>query len=81
MPKYLLLKHYSGSPGEGPDFAPMNEWTPEECEAHFQLQRDTCHPDRASPPGHRRASWCDLQRIVGDLLWASTLGPLSSVSD
>ncbi|HWC36308.1 MAG TPA: YciI family protein [Mycobacteriales bacterium] len=41
MPKYLILKHYQGGP-EAPGFAPMSEWTPEECEAHFQYQRDTC---------------------------------------
>lgn len=41
MPKYLLLKHYRGGP-EAPGFAPMNEWTPEEQEAHFQFQRDVC---------------------------------------
>jgi hypothetical protein len=41
MPKYLLLKHYRGGP-EAPGFEPMDEWTPEECEAHFQFQRDTC---------------------------------------
>ena len=40
MPKYLLLKHYSGGP-EAPSFPPMNEWTPEEVTAHIQFQRDT----------------------------------------
>ena len=38
MPKYLLLKHYTGGP-EPPGFAPMNEWTPEEVTAHFKFQR------------------------------------------
>jgi hypothetical protein len=41
MPKYLLLKHYRGGP-ELPGFAPMDQWTPAEMEAHFQYQRDTC---------------------------------------
>lgn len=41
MPKYLILKHYQGGP-EAPGFAPMSEWTPEEMEAHFRYQRDTC---------------------------------------
>lgn len=33
MPKFLLLKHYSG---EG---APMPEWTPEEIKAHIVFQQ------------------------------------------
>jgi hypothetical protein len=41
MPKYLILKHYRGGP-ELPGFAPMDQWTAEEMEAHFQYQRDTC---------------------------------------
>jgi hypothetical protein len=41
MPKYLILKHYRGGP-ELPGFAPMDQWTPEEMEAHFAYQRDTC---------------------------------------
>ena len=33
MPKFLLLKHYSG------DGAPMPEWTPEEIKAHIVFQQ------------------------------------------
>jgi hypothetical protein len=39
MAKYLLLKHYRGAPTpEG--FVPMDQWTPDEQEAHFQYMRD-----------------------------------------
>ena len=39
MPKFLLLKHYNGGPEE-PSFAPMNEWTPAEVDAHIAFQRN-----------------------------------------
>lgn len=39
MPKFLLLKHYSGGPTPH-GFPPMNEWTPDEVTAHIQFQRD-----------------------------------------
>lgn len=38
MAKYLLLKHYRGGPPA--DFAPMDQWTPEEVNAHVQYMRD-----------------------------------------
>lgn len=38
MPKYLLLKHYSGGP-EPAGFPPMSEWTPEEVAAHIAFQQ------------------------------------------
>ncbi|MFJ1756060.1 YciI family protein [Kitasatospora sp. NPDC088134] len=39
MAKYLLLKHYKGSP-EPEGFVPMDRWTPEEVGAHIQYMRD-----------------------------------------
>ena len=41
MAKYLLLKHYRSSsvPTDRP-FAPMDQWTPEEIDAHMQYMRD-----------------------------------------
>ena len=35
MPKYLLLKHYSGGPEQHRPFPPMDQWAPEDVEAHF----------------------------------------------
>jgi hypothetical protein len=40
MAKYLLLKHYRGGPAPAVDFAPMDQWTPEEVDAHVQFMRD-----------------------------------------
>jgi hypothetical protein len=40
MPKYLILKHYTGGP-EPLDCPPMSEWTPEEVEAHIEFMHAT----------------------------------------
>ena len=37
MAKYLLLKHYRGGPTPTHDFEPMDQWTPEEVDAHMQF--------------------------------------------
>jgi len=37
--KYLLLKHYRGAPAPVND-VPMEQWTPEELDAHVQYMRD-----------------------------------------
>jgi hypothetical protein len=35
MPKYLLLKHYRGSPAPHRLVPPMDQWAPEDVEAHM----------------------------------------------
>src|SRR5260370_5109093 len=35
MPKYLLLKHYRGGPEPYRPFPPMDQWAPEDVEAHM----------------------------------------------
>jgi hypothetical protein len=39
MAKFLLLKHYRGAPAPLNNI-PMNQWTPDEVEAHIQFMRD-----------------------------------------
>ena len=39
MAKYLLLKHYRGAPAAGND-VPMDQWTPEEIDAHVLYMSD-----------------------------------------
>jgi hypothetical protein len=39
MAKYLLLKHYRGAPAAVND-VPMDQWTPDEVEAHIQFMND-----------------------------------------
>ena len=38
--KYLLLKHYRGGPTPAAEWPPMDQWTPEEVDAHVQYMRD-----------------------------------------
>ena len=40
MPKYLLLKHYSGGPAPEPNCVPMSEWTADEITAHIAFQHE-----------------------------------------
>ncbi|MFN8113295.1 MAG: YciI family protein [Solirubrobacterales bacterium] len=40
MPKYLLLKHYRGGPEPHHPFPPMDEWAPEDVEAHIAFLRN-----------------------------------------
>jgi hypothetical protein len=40
MAKYLLLKHYRGGPALAVDIAPMDQWTPDEIDAHMLFMRD-----------------------------------------
>ena len=39
MPKYLLLKHYRGGPEPHQHFPPMDQWAPEDVEAHMAFLR------------------------------------------
>ena len=39
MAKYLLLKHYRGAPAAQNDI-PMDQWTPDEVEAHIKFMGD-----------------------------------------
>jgi hypothetical protein len=39
MPKYLLLKHYRGGPEPHIPFPPMDQWAPEDVEAHQAFLR------------------------------------------
>jgi hypothetical protein len=39
MPKYLLLKHYRGGPEPHHPFPPIDQWAPEDVEAHMAFQR------------------------------------------
>jgi len=39
MPKYLLLKHYKGGPQPHKPYPPLDQWAPEDVEAHFAFLR------------------------------------------
>ncbi|GAA4191270.1 YciI family protein [Microbispora amethystogenes] len=38
--KYLLLKHYRGGPAPIVDYGSIDQWKPEEVDAHVQYMRD-----------------------------------------
>jgi hypothetical protein len=40
MAKYLLLKHYRGGPARAVDYGSIDQWTPDEVDAHMQFMRD-----------------------------------------
>ena len=57
--KYLLLKHYRGAPASVND-TPMDQWTPEEVDAHVQYMRD--FEARLKETGE----WIDTQALAPD---------------
>jgi hypothetical protein len=68
MPKYLLLKHYTGGPEE-PTFAPMDEWTPEEIDAHMAFQGEVARLLRD------RGEYVDAQALSPEGHWVRYGGP------
>lgn len=40
MPKYLLLKHYRGGPDPYRPVPPMDQWAPEDVDAHMTFLRE-----------------------------------------
>ena len=40
MARYLLLKHYRGGPEPHHPFGPMDQWAPEDVEAHMSFLRN-----------------------------------------
>ena len=46
MPKYLLLKHYRGGPEQHRPFPPMDQWAPEDVEAHFAFLKHSASCSR-----------------------------------
>ncbi|MBO2453635.1 hypothetical protein J4573_41555 [Actinomadura barringtoniae] len=38
--KYLILKHYQGGPAPFVDYGSMDQWTPEEVDAHIRFMED-----------------------------------------
>ena len=61
MAKYLLLKHYRGAPPM--QDVPMDQWSPDEVEAHYQFMRDYC--DRLQGTGE----FVDAQALSPDGMW------------
>ena len=62
MAKYLLLKHYRGAPAPVND-VPMDQWSPDEVEAHIQYMNDLA--DRLESNGE----WIEGKALSPDGLW------------
>ena len=85
MPKYLLLKHYRGGPQPHHPFPPMDQWAPEDVEAHFAFLRNVSTTLEAS------GELVDMQGLTPAQTWVRfdgqdaapvvTDGPLPETSD
>jgi hypothetical protein len=68
MAKYLLLKHYRGAPRAAVD-VPMDQWEPDEVEAHIQYMSDFAA--RLEGTGE----FVDGQALAPDGVWVRYDGP------
>jgi hypothetical protein len=68
MPKYLLLKHYTGGP-EAATHAPMEEWSPDEVTAHIQFQHEVARILTEN------GEFVDAQALSPDGAWVRYGGP------
>ena len=69
MPKYLLLKHYRGGPEPYRPFPPINEWAPEDVEAHMAFLRNV--RDTLEESGE----YVDGQALTPQRTWVRWDGP------
>ena len=67
MAKYLLLKHYRGAPHPTVD-VPMDQWTPDEVEAHIGFMNDF------SARLESRGELVDVQALSPDGAWVRSDG-------
>lgn len=69
MPKYLLLKHYRGGPEPHRPVPPIDQWSPEDVEAHMAFQ------------GHvnemllERGEYVGAHALAPDFTWVRFGGP------
>jgi hypothetical protein len=68
MPKYLLLKHYTGGPEPLPH-PPMSEWTADEISAHMAFQH------QVSAMLTERGEFVDAQALSPEGAWVQYGGP------
>ncbi|HEY7048751.1 MAG TPA: YciI family protein [Jatrophihabitantaceae bacterium] len=70
MPKYLLLKHYTGGPERHPNSAsPMSEWTEDEITAHVAFLRQVADMLR------ERGEFVDAQALRPERTYVQYGGP------
>jgi hypothetical protein len=69
MPKYLLLKHYRGGPEPYRPVPPMDEWAPEDVEAHMAFLRHVGELLREN------GEYVDAQALTPARTWVRYGGP------
>src|SRR5438445_9852164 len=67
MAKYLLLKHYRGAPAPENNI-PMDQWTPDEVEAHIRFMNDF------ATELARTGEFVDGQALAPDGMWVRSDG-------
>jgi hypothetical protein len=85
MAKYLLLKHYSGGPEPHHPFPPLDQWAPEDVEAHMAFLR------QVREMLQENGEYVDGQALTQEQTWVryggpdaapvTTDGPLPETSD
>ena len=69
MPKYLLLKHYRGGPEAHHPFPPMDQWAPEDVEAHMAFL------GHVSGLLRENGEYVDAQALTPSQTWVRYGGP------
>ncbi|WP_304454036.1 YciI family protein [Nocardiopsis sp. YSL2] len=69
MPRYLLIKHYRGGPEPHRPVPPMEEWAPEDAEAHTAFLYK--FPELLGESGE----FVDLQALLPTRTWVRYDGP------
>jgi hypothetical protein len=69
VPKYLLLKHYRGGPELHHPFPPMDQWAPEDVEAHMAFLR------HVSELLQENGEYVDAQALTPVRTWVRYGGP------
>ena len=85
MPRYLRLKHYRGGPAAHRPVPPMDQWTPEDVDAHMAFLK------HVGAMIQRNGEFVDAQALIPARTWVRyggpdaapviTDGPLPEVSD
>jgi hypothetical protein len=74
MPKYLLLKHYSGGPEQYKPCPPMDQWAPEDVDAHMAFLHEV------SRILQEKGEFVDAQALTPVQTWVRYGGPTPRLS-
>jgi hypothetical protein len=69
MPKYLLLKHYRGGPEPHHPYPPMDQWDPQDVEAHMAFLHNV------TKVLEERGEYIDVRALTPARTWVRYGGP------